>query len=663
MVGVMACLGFAFCAASARAADTSRPGIVSHVLVLSDKCEDVSSPEAWKKTCIPDGMSDQDTAIAIWKTVVKYRHQDIPPHEFFSGGCVHDPFKTIHVYGYGMCCCASSDVEGLARYLGLQARGRSIALHSVPEIFYDDAWHTVDGSLMNYFLKPDGKIAGVDEIHKAIKDWYAASPDRQALRGKDKLLKDFSKNEGWKKGPALLASCQFYDQDGINFAGWHGWWSNMQEYHYKEPKGGFIFDYGSSMGYQLNVQLRAGEKLTRNWFNKGLHVDMDAGHKMPDKLLKGKRDALGFQRKLGDLAPGRIGNGTLEYAVPLAGGQFRQGALQADNLACTAEDRAAPALHVKDPSRSGVLVLRMPCSYVYLGGQLAAKTVVPPGGSVAVSLSDNQGLDWQQIGKFQAGGDQTLDLKKHVFNRYDYRLKFELQGAGTGLDALKISNDFQHSQAPLPTLLEGENKITFSAGVPEGTITYEPAMILDKAEGKQLSVADFHPELTDLEPNGLRPIGGKGKGQAVFKIATPGEMTRIRMNLHYRCRDLTGKDYWDVDVSFDNGVTWQKVDRFDKGQPASSKYVVFSNVPAGKKEALLRFGAGQKNTTAIFGLRMDADYKEPAGGFRPVKISYAWDEGGQPKTDVHVAKSPADAYTIHCGPHTTVKSFTVELAE
>ena len=124
------------CAATARA-DRPQPGIVSHVLVLSDKSEDVSSPQAWKKTYIKDGMTDQEKVIAIWKTVVKYRHQDAPPKEGLDEGCVHDPFKTIHVYGYGMCCCAASDVEGLARYLGFDARGWGIHLHSVPEVFYD----------------------------------------------------------------------------------------------------------------------------------------------------------------------------------------------------------------------------------------------------------------------------------------------------------------------------------------------------------------------------------------------------------------------------------------------------------------------------------------------------------------------------------------------
>src|SRR4051795_12439527 len=54
-------------------------GVVSHLNLVSDKSQDISTLEAWKKTYITDGMSDQDKAIAIFNTVVRYRHQANPP--------------------------------------------------------------------------------------------------------------------------------------------------------------------------------------------------------------------------------------------------------------------------------------------------------------------------------------------------------------------------------------------------------------------------------------------------------------------------------------------------------------------------------------------------------------------------------------------------------
>jgi len=134
-------------AAQAQQPTTKPVGVVSHVKVLSDKVADVSSLAAWKKSFIKEGMTDQQKALAIWKSIVMHRYQDNPPIEFLHEGCVHDAIKTFNVYGYGMCCCASATVEELARYVGLEARGWGIIGHSVPEVFCEGAWHMFDTSL------------------------------------------------------------------------------------------------------------------------------------------------------------------------------------------------------------------------------------------------------------------------------------------------------------------------------------------------------------------------------------------------------------------------------------------------------------------------------------------------------------------------------------
>src|SRR4051812_1427954 len=165
-------------------------GVVSHLQLVSDKSEDLSTLDAWKAAHIKEGMSAQEKSIAIFNTLVRYRHQANPPKEYLTseeaGGHVHDPLQTFHVYGYGQCCCASAEVIGLAQYLGLEARGRDISRHSVPEICYANSWHLVDGSVMNYHIKDNGQLASVDEIHSAVVDWSKQHPD---LANDDKKLR------------------------------------------------------------------------------------------------------------------------------------------------------------------------------------------------------------------------------------------------------------------------------------------------------------------------------------------------------------------------------------------------------------------------------------------------------------------------------------------
>ncbi len=498
----------------------------------------------------------------------------------------------------------------------------------MPEVQYDDSWHLVDGSLMNYFLDPEGRLASVAEIKKAVQEWHSQHPGYRQADGK---LREFAAHGGWKKGPPLLCSTGelFWDANGINAAGWHGWPSTMQEYDCKE----FESDYGGSMGYELNVELREGERLVRNWSNKGLHVNMLEGEEMP---ISPDASSLAMCRRLGDVAPGRIGNGTLEYDVPLSSGAFRLGAIRADNLAASQEDGTSPAVHVKNSAKPGLLVLRMPSSYVYLSGQVSLKPVVAPDGSIVVSFSDNHGLDWTRIADIANSGEATLDLKRLCFRRYDYRLKFEFSGEGTGLDALRIKHDVQHSQAPLPALLEGENKITVTTGPYEGTVTLEGAMSVEmRDKGKNLFYKAFHPTLEGgTRTDGLRI---EGKGAATFPIATPGAMTRIRMNAFWRARDK--RDGYDVSVSFNGGKTYRKVTRLGGPTAGETRYLTIAGIPAHPASP----GAVRRSIVQHHDALRSADRRRlpPAARRIPADPGYLYLERGRPRKAPRTRRDPA----------------------
>ena len=129
-----------------------------------------------------------------------------------------------------------------------------------------------------------------------------------------------------------------------------------------------------------------------------------------------------------------------------------------------------------------------------------------------------------------------------------------------------------------------------------------------------------------------------------------------------------------MSASFDKGQPWKEIGKLDLANSAKSTYLVFSDVPAGSRAVQIKFDGTQKNATEIFDLRIDVDYKEPAGGFRPVKVTYTWEEtapaaaqGEKPhatlKTDEHICVKPDETWTIHCGPGTVAKTYSVELAK
>lgn len=639
---------------TARAAEPV--GVVAHVSVLSDKVPDVSSLEAWKKSFIRDAMSEKEKALAAFKTEVMFQQADAPPQEFLQReNVVLDPIKIFNVYGYTMCSISAANVACLSRYVGLKARNSTINNHTIPEIYYDGAWHMLDADLIEYFPKADGAIASTPEIVAGVQGWLKSHPDFPIGPGGKQARYEYMAQKGWKtSGPEVLSRNPFYDDHGWLPCADFAWGDTVAQF----SKISNTWESCYSMGYQVNVELRVGEKMTRNWSNVGLHVDKDLGEEPQSLKAKIGRDSFRQAPKWGDLAPGRIGNGAIEYDVPLASGAFRGGASTAQNVASQSEDATLPAVHVKDSASSAVLEFRMPSSYVYLRGRAEVATKLGDGGQIDLLFSDNNGLDWKKV-KSLADGPQKVDLTPLVYRRYSYMLRFVMNGKGTGLDSLKITDDIQQSQRALPALGQGDNTISFSSGPPEGTITVEGAMDLPaKDAGKQLRWSDFHARVQGLDVHAMP----HGTGTITFPVKTPGDMTRIRASDYF----ISEGGAFVIDVSFDMGKTWKPLDPLSKDNVRGCKFVgryaKFENVPKSTRFALIRYRT-LGGTAALCNARIDADYNEQFGGFRPVRVTYRWFEQGLEKTDVHVVSRPTQIYHIGCVSKPIMKSLVLELPE
>jgi hypothetical protein len=334
-------------------------------------------------------MSDQEKAIAAWKTVVMFQHQDSPPREYLQNEeDLHDPIKLFNVYGYAMCCNASCAIEALTRHAGLQARGWGINGHSVPEVFYDGGWHLFDASLINYFPKADGKVASVEEIMAAVKDWHAKNPDHKGNDAKLRAYHFADGKQGWKKGPELLKLCPFYDDRGWWPAKSHGWYSTMQEFDGTGGNGGkaFLTEYGYAQGYQVNLRLRYGERLVRNWSHKGLHINMKESGGPGCLTMKTGSDSLVLHAEVRGTSP-RAASATGLCSTTCPSGETTGDGARSRRRNLGERPR------VKDPSKPGVphaadaLELRLP------EREAGAHAGIPSGGSIVLSFSENNGLD------------------------------------------------------------------------------------------------------------------------------------------------------------------------------------------------------------------------------------------------------------------------------
>ena len=642
--------GTAFTNPAIAAGKESGPNHANNIKVVSDKVEDFTTIEAILSWMAKSGMSDREKGIAVWETVVKLRQQNPPPNEYLEGEeNVHDPVKTANVYGYGMCCCASSNIEALARAAGLQARGRIISHHSVPELFWNGGWHLLDASLITWFSNDKGDVASVDEIIASIKAWNDQNP---ALKDNDAELRKFMRGGGWKKGPAVLASSKYYDDNGWLPAKSHGWYSTMQEY---DGKNNGFYEYGYSMGYRALFKLRRGEVLTRNWFNNKLHVNMDSGSDVPTAMTdKTGEGELRYTPKFGDIAPGRGGSGTLLYRVPLASKDWRSGAWKLDNV--KNDKGIAPA----DKSKPADAVFRMHCPYVFLKGRIRiAGERKGNSGVVQAFISTNNGLDWAALKKIDAAKfNEEIDISAKVLRRYDYYVRLVLQGDVT-IAGLEMENDIQCSQRALPALAQGENTITVSGSPSTDTITIAPSLKSDVG-AKNEKLENFHPILDRVRHDGNTI---SGSGTVTFPVETPGDIYAVRFGGHF---GSTGnKNGAVLQLSFD-GKTWVDAGSVPGPHGGFCKYVDFNKVPPGVRKVLVRY---QLNGSSIFSLRADVDYWDTPDGkpaktenSAPLKVTYVWKEGGD-KQQSFVAKKLPSTFKITCAGKPEMKSIIVEVAE
>ncbi|MHC4712603.1 MAG: hypothetical protein ACYTAN_04935, partial [Planctomycetota bacterium] len=87
---------------------------------------------------------------------------------------------------------------------------------------------------------------------------------------------------------------------------------------------------------------------------------------LTDKVGEGE---LAYAVDFGDIAPGRIGNGSIVWDVPLSDPALAECTLEYRDLARGAGDEG-PALLSASGETPGILVLELRSPYVYLGGRI-----------------------------------------------------------------------------------------------------------------------------------------------------------------------------------------------------------------------------------------------------------------------------------------------------
>lgn len=476
--------------------------------------------------------SRQDQAIAMYNWFLTHQWHLMSPMEWCVPGrtpdsrdpgdyetVVFDANRARFSYGYGLCGTVHAWNEPYWKALGFPARRREFPGHVNSEIWYDKSWHAFDTDMAGLLFRPDGVVAGYDDIQK--------NPDLATA------------------GRSPVPHYPFAWPSDFNTMK-AGWAEVAQRKHwYSLYNGGYAAHPGI-------VDLRPGESFTR-WYDRDHYGGPEHRrfwHHQPGGPFRQWTffdNGTPVHRDGGEAnARSRASycNGEFVYEPPLEKLTSRQGmAGHTDNVGHRA---ISPKLFSRD-GRHAEVVFRHFSPYVICGDPVddanpmsaaATNGLILEGhatGDVKADVSADEGQTWSPVAR--VSGDFDIDLTEHVKGRYGWQLRFRWQG-DAGLDRVRFVTTTQVCQSMYPRLTpdgcvvdyqstrRGVVAVLPNLGVPEEDVTAFETVFLRSPNLQyqpRSKTSRFAYQATDREP-----------AHVVFRVSAPQKLLRVRAAVRYQ---------------------------------------------------------------------------------------------------------------------------------
>ena len=481
----------------------------------------------------PSMLSDAEKARALYEFHRAHRFH-ASPGDYEN----HDPVKMFNVYGYGLCGDSAPVLMELWRSAGLKTRRGFPMGHCTSEVWYDGAWHLLDGDVQTIVLRSDNTtIAGEEDLVH----------DHNLLR---------------RMGRPFEGQAPLYTFEGTHTG-----------------------EFFSHAGHAMNLTLRPGEALEWRWGDAQKHhysADLE-----PETYMMA---TVHLRENWGPRAWALVENGKWVYEPPLRKPSGRNGAV-AENIRWRADGEALAATPEK-PGQRASLTWKIEAPYVMVGGSLHARLRCSRADRCAFLFSED-GAEWRPIAE-ASGEDAQIRASLDAFfpnkgtARHRYFLRLEMLSESnvdqTGIESIAMENDLQMAPLAMPTLQLGENRVRFltdSGAALSARVTFDwverssarepeaPAAPISPADGSEIegsklkfqwqearstdgaAITDYHCQLSDrpdmrwaLAANFDLTISQTAThGTASFDLAQPG-LLNPEQRYYWRVRAKTEKGVW-----------------------------------------------------------------------------------------------------------------------
>lgn len=255
------------------------------------------------QSAITSDMTDAEKAFAIWLQEIQHRH-----HAGGDNNELGDPVKVFNVYGFNTCGNDSICLGTLWKQAGFRTAPARALGHCICQVFYDGAWHFLDGDLHSVYL---------------LRDNETVANDVQLARDHDLVKRTHSNG-------ILLVDTQ-----------WDGQGTSALYFTECEITG----ERAGRADTTMNMVLRPGEAIMWRWGQWKPLKHHTALYTMP-------------------AYPDTICNGLWEYRPDLSNQAWRQGATAVKNI------RWVPDGLTAEDGKIGSIVWTMRSPYVFVGGRI-----------------------------------------------------------------------------------------------------------------------------------------------------------------------------------------------------------------------------------------------------------------------------------------------------
>ena len=484
---------------------------------------DFSSMKALAASLTTPGMTDEEKVKAGFYFAVNHFY------DRGSRGC-DDPLEYVSLWGFSWCGNFGLFLDALWTAAGFPSVFLNPVIglqggHTISAVYYDNQWHMFDSRLRGYFLKRDNRtiasLVDLDRDNGLI---------HRGLDYNNHMLGHWSYH---------TVNYNYFNSASDWYDGYNAHFDNEDLFNNDCPK------------WDPRLNLRAGEKLTLEWGNRGKWWNRkDLSPRWlelhPNEGLEAKT-----------VPPLIYANGALEFNV-----DPRRYKKQAQEFAGIRSGGGTfPVFRPSAIKQTGSVVYRVRAPYFIPSMRVLADGFLKSANdSAAIDISADEGRTWQRIWRAGDTGklnldvttDQTQQVTWHSAHKYSYLVRFSLHASRSTEDAtlgnIRVLTDLFYRPVVLPELKMGRNRVIYSdhsRGRHQRQVIFnwlEDSNILlsdDRpAEGDRITVTALVTNSGDTEARNVGvsfydgdPVGGGtqiGEDQVIPAIS-PGETGRAEV--------------------------------------------------------------------------------------------------------------------------------------